>query len=71
MTSSGLANECVIELAPDSWFHDRHGSVDRPRCCEAIACVQLSLEAVPEWTQDDARELARAVVGGIGRLPQP
>lgn len=62
------ANDLCLQLLPTTWYEDRHDSQIQPRCCQAIACIQRTLEAVPEWTEEDARDLAREVVRGMKGL---
>jgi hypothetical protein len=61
----GTAQEAVALVAPTAWFEEPHGAIYSPRCCIAIKCVELTLDAVGSWTDADAKSLARAVVRGL------
>lgn len=59
------ADTAVAMVAPTEWFSDEHGLGDRPRCCEAVACVALTLRAIDRWTYEDGIAIARVVVTGM------
>lgn len=62
---NGEADIAVAMVAPRGWFDDDHGPNDRPRCCEAVACVETTLRAVGQWEYEDTIALARAVTEGM------
>ncbi len=65
MTAPEAAELAVAFIAPHGWYEDDHEPGDRPRCCEAIRCVEITLDAIGTWTENDARKIARAVIGGM------
>lgn len=62
------AENAVAWTAPSGWYDDLHGRGKRPRCCEAVACVETTLASVDAWTDVDAREEARIVVAALEGL---
>lgn len=66
-SASSAAHIAIGMTAPVEWFDDDHDE-GHPRCCEAIKCVEIALKAIPDWTEDDAKALARIVVDGLEAL---
>ncbi len=68
-SADNAAELAVAFAAPSSWFDDDHEPGDRPRCCETVRCVEITLRAVDDrWDEDDVRTLAREVIRGIESL---
>lgn len=70
----GDADYAVAMTAPTAWFDDVHPwerpgqTLPTPRCCEAVACVEVAIRAIPRavlFTDEDVMALARATIAGM------